>query len=73
MTNSGHTNKIFTDCDDAWFCKFETNDIKEKLDYIISLSKASIVDVGVKGQKRLLDIKNYAKIAKELATKLEEL
>jgi len=73
MTNSGHTNKIFTDYTDAWFCKFEQNDIKEKIEYIISLSKESITDVGVKGQKRLLDIKNYEKIAKELAIKLEAL
>ena len=73
MTNSGHTNKIFTDCNDAWFCKFESNEIKEKLEYIISLSKESIADVGVKGQKRLLDIKNYEKIAEDLAIKLEAL
>ncbi|MCW8821316.1 MAG: glycosyltransferase [Sulfurovum sp.] len=73
MTNSGHTNKIFTDCANAWFCKFEQNDIKEKIEYIISLSKESIADVGVKGQKILLDVKNYEKIAKNIAIKLEEL
>ncbi len=73
MTNSGHTNKVFTDCNDAWFCKFEINDIKEKLEYIISLSKESIAEVGVKGQKRLLAIKNYEKIAEDIAIKLEAL
>lgn len=73
MTNSGHTNRIFTDCNDAWFCKFEQNDIKEKLEYIISLSKESIAEIGIKGQKRLLDIRNYEKIAKDLAIKLEAL
>ena len=73
MTNSGHTNKIFTDCHDAWFCKFESNDIKETIKYIISLSKESIADVGAKGQKRLLEIRNYEKIAADLAIKLEAL
>ncbi|MEN8728155.1 MAG: glycosyltransferase [Sulfurovum sp.] len=73
MTNSGHTNKIFTDCNDAWFCKFEQNDIKEKLEYIISLSKESIAEIGIKGQQRLLDIRNYEKSAKDIATKLEAL
>jgi glycosyltransferase involved in cell wall biosynthesis len=73
MTNSGHTNKLFTDCDDAWFCKFEQSAIKEKLEYIISLNKQAIAEVGVKGQKRLLEIKNYEKIAKDLAIQLETL
>ncbi len=73
MTNSAHTNKIFTDCYDAWFCKFEQNAIKEKIEYIISLSKQAIADVGVEGQKRLLDIKNYEHIAEDLAIQLEEL
>ena len=73
MTYSGHNNKVFTDSHDAWFCKFEQNDIKEKLEYILSLSKDSIADVGIKGQKRLLDIRNYEKIAADLAMKLEAL
>jgi len=73
MTNSEHTNKIFTDCIDAWFCKFSQNDIKEKIEYILSLNKKSIAEVGVKGQKRLLDIRNYEKIAEDLAMKMEVL
>ena len=71
MTSSNHTNTIFTDCSDAWFCKFERNAIKEKLEYIISLSKESITEVGIKGQKRLLEISNYEKIAADIAMKLE--
>lgn len=73
MTNSGHANKIFTDCHDAWFSKFEQNDIKVKLEYIISLSKEAIAEVGVKGQKRVLDIRNYEKIAEDIAIQLEAL
>ena len=73
MTTSNHTNTIFTDCTDAWFCKFERDDIKEKLEYIISLSKESIAEVGIKGQKRLLEIKNYEKIAEDIAIKLKAL
>lgn len=73
MTNTGHTNKIFTDCNDAWFCEFEPNAIKEKIEYILSLSKEVIADVGIKGQKRLLEIRNYEKIAEDIAMKLEAL
>ena len=73
MTNTEHTNTVFTDCNDAWFCQFERDSIKEKLEYIISLDKESIAEVGTKGQKRLLDIKNYEKIAEDIATKLEAL
>jgi len=73
MTNSGHTNQIFTDGKDAWFCQFEVNDIKAKIEYIISLSKEEIADVGLRGQERLLDIRNYEKIAESLATELEAL
>ncbi len=73
MTSSDHTNTIFTDHTDAWCCKFERDDIKEKLEYIISLSKESIAEVGVKGQKRLLEIRNYEKIAEDIAMKLEAL
>ena len=73
MTGTEHTNTVFTDCNDAWFSKFERDAIKEKLEYIISLSKESITEVGIKGQKRLLDIKNYEKIAEDIAMKLEAL
>lgn len=70
MTDSGHANRIFTDCNDAWFCNFEPDDIKEKIEYILSLNKEEVAEVGIKGQKRLLDIRNYEKISEDLAAKL---
>lgn len=73
MTHTGHTHKIFTDCHDAWFCEFEPNAIKEKIEYILSLSQEDVADVGVKGQMRLLEIRNYEKIAEEMAIRLETL
>jgi len=73
MTNAKHTNTVFTDRHDAWFCEFDQDAIQEKLEYIISLSKDTITEVGIKGQQRLLDIKNYEKIAEDIAMKLEAL
>jgi glycosyltransferase involved in cell wall biosynthesis len=73
MTNSAHTNTIFTDCTDAWFCDFTQSDITKKLEYLITLSKEEVAQVGVEGQKRLLDVKNYETIAKNIADQLEVL
>lgn len=70
MTQSDHTSTIFTDCKDAWFCEFTSEDIQEKLGYLLTLSKKEISSIGEKGQKRLLEIKNYETIAKTIADKL---
>lgn len=67
MTNNANNNTIFTDDFDAWFCKFDKNSIKEKIEYIISLSKEDVAKVGIKGQERLLEIRNYKIIARSLA------
>ena len=73
MTQSGHSSSIFTDCVDAWFCDFSVEDIKKKLNYILGLSKENIAAIGEKGQKRLLDVKNYETIAKTIAYQLKAL
>lgn len=73
MTHSEHTSTIFSNRVDAWFCNFTTQDIKEKLEYLLTLSKEEIANVGDKGQKRLLDVKNYETIAKRIAEQLLEL
>lgn len=73
MTNSGHTSTIFTDCSDAWFSDFTQSDITKKIEYLLTLSKEEVAQVGVKGQKRLLDIRNYETIAKNIADQLEVL
>lgn len=71
MTNNANNNTIFTDDLDAWFCKFDKDSIKAKLEYIISLSKDEVTEVGVKGQGRLLDVRNYKKIAAKLSETLD--
>ncbi len=71
MTNNANNNTIFTDDFDAWFCKFDKNSIKNKIEYIIALSKDDVTKVGVRGQERLLEIRNYKKIAGSLAETLE--
>lgn len=71
MTNNANNNTLFTDDFDAWFCKFNKDSIKDKIEYILSLSKEDVAKVGVKGQERLLEIRNYKKIAANLAETLD--
>lgn len=73
MTNSANSNRIFTDDYDTWFCEFNKDSIKEKIEYIIDLSKEEVAQVGLKGQERLLNIRNYKTVAKKLARKLDSL
>ncbi len=73
MTNNANNNTLFTDDYDAWFCKFTKESIQEKLEYIINLSKEEVAEVGVKGQQRLLEIRNYKNIASKLAKTLDSL
>jgi len=73
MTNTAHSNRVFTHNHDAWFCKFTADNISKTLENIILLTKEDVATVGVKGQLRLLDIKNYKTIAQTIAKKLESL
>ncbi len=66
MTANADTLNIFTDDFDAWFCKFDVDSITQKLETIISLSKDEVSEVGIKGQKRLLDIRNNKSIARNM-------
>ena len=70
MTKNDNNQSIFEDNNSAWMCEFDTNSIKEKIEDIISLSKDEVAQVGVNGQKRLLDIRNYERIANDLAHQL---
>jgi hypothetical protein len=70
MTNNANNNTLFTDDYDAWFCKFDKESIKTKIEYILSLSKEDIANVGQRGQERLLEIRNYKRIAADLAHQL---
>lgn len=71
MTNNANNNTLFTDNENAWFCEFSKESIQGKLEQIISLSKEEIAEVGIKGQERLLDVRNYKKIASSLAETLD--
>lgn len=73
MTQAEHIGTIFTDCEDAWFCDFTQDDISQKIDYLLSLSKAAVAKVGEKGQQRLLKTRNYETIAKQIADQLKAL
>lgn len=73
MTDNAVNKTLFEDKVSGWFTKFDKNSIKSKIEYIISLSKDEVTQVGVKGQERLLDVRNYEKIANELAKELDHL
>jgi len=73
MTQADHTSTIFINRIDAWFSHFNKQDIKEKLAYLLTLSKEEIANIGDKGQKKLLDVKNYETIAKTIAEQLQAL
>jgi glycosyltransferase involved in cell wall biosynthesis len=73
MTNSANNNRIFTDEYDAWFCNFTRDSIKEKIEYITTLSKEEVAKVGVNGQERLLNIRNYKDLARNLVKTLDSL
>lgn len=70
MTKNENNESIFEDDNSAWMCDFDANSIKDKIEKIISLSKEEVSQVGVNGQKRLLDIRNYKRIADDLAHQL---
>ncbi|MEJ2372617.1 MAG: glycosyltransferase, partial [Sulfurimonas sp.] len=61
----------FTDDYDAWFCKFDKDSIKNKIESILELTKDEVTLVGVRGQERLLEVRNYEKIAQRLAETLQ--
>jgi glycosyltransferase involved in cell wall biosynthesis len=71
MTQNENNNSIFEDEKSAWLCEFKKNSIKDKIEEIIALSKNEVAQVGEKGQKRLLDIRNFKRIADDLAHQLE--
>ena len=73
MTRSAHTSTLFTDSHDAWFSDFSVEGIKEKVESLLALSKEAVAEVGIQGQKRLLKIKNYETVAKDIADQLNTL
>jgi glycosyltransferase involved in cell wall biosynthesis len=70
MSNNENNASIFEDNESAWFTNFDEKSIREKLEYIISLSKEDVAKVGVNGQNRLLSVRNYERIAADLAHQL---
>ena len=71
MTKNNNNSSIFEDDVSAWLCDFDTESIKIKIEKIISLSKEEVANVGVQGQNRLLEIRNFERIANELSHQLD--
>ena len=70
MSDNENNTSIFEDNISAWFATFDKESIQKKLEYIISLSKNDVTKVGKKGQERLLAVRNYERIAADLAHQL---
>lgn len=70
MSKNENNLSIFEDNKTAWLCDFDKESIKSKLEEIVSLSKEEVAQVGDNGQHRLLDIRNYERIANDLAHQL---
>jgi glycosyltransferase involved in cell wall biosynthesis len=70
MSNNTNNASIFENNVSAWFSDFTEDAIREKLEQIIKLSKEEIAIVGTNGQKRLLAVRNYERIAADLAHQL---
>lgn len=73
MTDTEHTSTVFTDCNDAWFANFTQEAITTKINYLLTLSKEDVMNVGKKGQERLLATRNYVTLAQTITDKLEAL
>ena len=70
MSNNENNASIFEDNNSAWFSNFTEESIREKIQQIIKLSKDEVALVGLNGQKRLLAVRNYERIAADLAHQL---
>ncbi len=73
MTNNEYNNAVFEHNSNAWLVDFNEKSLKQQFEYIVNLSKEEIEQIGQKGQEKLLDVRNYEKIAKNLAEKLNML
>ena len=73
MTNNSKNSSIFSDNENAWFCSFSEQSIKAKLEEILETPKSKLEEMGKKGLDRLLDVRNYQKMAKGLFEALESL
>ena len=70
MSNNENNASIFEDNISAWFCNFTEESIREKIEQIIKLSKDEVALIGINGQNRLLAVRNYERIAADLAHQL---
>lgn len=63
----------FDDNINGWLSHFDEESIAKKLNHIVTLSKEEMQQVAIKGQEKLLEVRNYKIIAKNLSEKLKSL
>jgi len=73
MTNSNKNRKTFTDSADAWLCDFDKKSIVNKLSEIMQTPKEKMRTMGVAGQAKLLEKRDYRKIASDLADAMQSI
>ncbi len=65
---------IFQEESEAFFSSFDTIAITEKLKVLIEMEEATLIEMGQKGQQKLLDLgRNYEVMAKNLFEELQQL
>ena len=73
MTNSKKNRKTFTDNVNAWLCDFDKKSIINKLSEIMQTPKEKIRTMGTAGQTKLLEKRDYRKIASDLAEAMQSI
>ncbi|MDF1874467.1 glycosyltransferase [Sulfurimonas sp. SAG-AH-194-I05] len=74
LLTDNRKNRTLFDDTDALFCRFDTKEIAEKLEYILGMSQEEIANMGHAGQDKLLHHKrNYKLMAQKLFAQLESL
>lgn len=73
ISDNSINSAIFDDNINSWLSKFDEESIAKKLNHIVTLSKEEIHQIAKKGQEKLLKVRNYEVIAKELAKELQSL
>ncbi len=74
LSNTEKNHSIFDSDTEALFSDFHSEEISEKLKKIIAMSEEELIEIGQKGQEKLLNLgRNYEVMAKNLFEELEAL
>jgi hypothetical protein len=74
LSDNSKNRSVFEDETEAYFSRFESKAIAQKLKMLIACDEASLMSVGKAGQQKLLDLgRNYEVMAQKLSDELDTL